>query len=90
MKAVRFGPHAVKKFDDLRRYNVSVTREQVEEAVRQPDHREAGKKDRMVATRGFTEHLVLRVIYRETQEAFEIVTFYPGRRSRYENPLRQG
>ena len=60
MKAVRFGPHAVKKFDDLRRYNVSVTREQVEEAVRRPDLREAGKKGRMVATRGFTERLVLR------------------------------
>jgi len=67
-----------------------VTPEQVEEAVRQPDHREAGKKGRMIATRGFTEHLVLRVIYRETGEAFEIVTFYPGRRSRYENPVRQG
>lgn len=90
MKAVRFGPHAIKKFDALRRYNVSVTREQVEEAVCQPDHREAGKKGRMIATRGFTEHLVLRVIYRETGEAFEIVTFYPGRRSRYENPIRQG
>lgn len=88
MKAVRFGPHAVKKFDDLERYNVSVTRDQVEEAVRQPDHCEVGKKGRMIATRGFTEHLVLRVIYRETDEAFEIVTFYPGRRSRYENPVR--
>ena len=34
MKPVRFGPHAVKKFDDLRQYNVVVTREQVEDAVR--------------------------------------------------------
>jgi hypothetical protein len=90
VKAVRFGPHAVKKFNDLGRYNVTVTREQVEEAVSKPDYREAGKKGRMIATRGFTEHLVLRVIYRETDEAFEIVTFYPGRRSRYEDPVRQG
>lgn len=44
----------------------------------------------MIATRAFAEYLVLRVIYRETNEAFEIATFYPGRRSRYENPLRQG
>ena len=80
MKAVRFGPHAVKKFNDLGRYNVTVTREQVEEAVSKPDYREASKKGRMIATRGFTEH----------HEAFEIVTFYPGRRSRYEDPVRQG
>ena len=89
VKAVRFGPHAVKKFEDLRRYNVIITREQVEETVCHPDRREAGKKGRMVATRGFTEHLVLRVIYREVEDAFEIVTFYPGHRSRYEDPLRQ-
>jgi hypothetical protein len=90
VKPVRFAPHALKKFDDLRRYNVRVTREQVEEAVQQPERREAGQKGRMVATRGLSAHLVLRVIYRETQEAFEIATFYPGRRSRYENPVRQG
>jgi hypothetical protein len=62
----------------------------VEEVVSKPDQREAGKKGRMIATRGFTEHLLLRVIYRETDEALEIVTFYPGRRSRYEDPVRQG
>ena len=90
VKPVRFGSHAVKKFDELRRYKVFVTREQVEQTVRQPDRVEDGKKGRQVATGRFTEHLVLRVIYRETEDAFEIVTFYPGRRSRYEDPIRQG
>ena len=90
MKPIRFGPHALAKFDDLRRYNVVVTREQIEDAVQHADRREIGKKGRMVATRRFTEHLVLRVIYRDAEDALEIVTFYPARRSRYENPLRQG
>ena len=75
VKAVRFGPHAVTKFEDLRRYHLMVTREQVEQTVLYPECREIGQKGRLVATRGFTAHLVLRVIYRKTEEAFEIVTF---------------
>jgi hypothetical protein len=90
VKPVRFGPHALKKFDDLARYNFIVTREQVEGTVRQPDRVEPGRKGRQVATRGLNERLMLRVVYRETDDAYEIVTFYPGRRSRYENPVRQG
>jgi hypothetical protein len=58
MKPVRFGPHAVQKFDDLRKYNVTVTRQQVEDAVRSPDRVEPGSKGRFVATRGFSERLV--------------------------------
>lgn len=88
MKPVRFGPHAVGKFDDLRQYDVIVTREQVEAAVRSPDRVESGSKGRLVATRGFTDRLVLRVVYRDVPDAFEIVTFYPARRSRYETPIR--
>lgn len=90
MKEVRFGPHALQKFDDLRQYNVLVNRAQIEEVLRQPLRVESGPKGRMVATGPFTEHLVLRVVYRETHDAFEVVTFYPGRRSRYEAPVRQG
>jgi len=90
VKAVRFGPHALRKFEDLRQYNVTVTREQVEQVLRCPDSVEPGRKGRMVATGGFSEHLVLRVVHRETDDALEIVTFYPGRRSRYEAPIRQG
>ena len=88
MKAIRFGEHALRKFDDLRRYKVFVTPEQVEGVVRQPDRIEPGEKGRQIATARFTEHLVLRVVYRETEDAFEVVTFYPGRRSRYETTVR--
>ena len=77
-----------KPFDDLRRYKVFVTPEQVEGVVRQPDRIEPGEKGRQIATGRFTEHLVLRVVYRETDDAFEVVTFYPGRRSRYGTTVR--
>jgi hypothetical protein len=39
---------------------------------------------RKVAQRAITERHVLRVIYDEGPEEIRIVTFYPGRRSRYE------
>lgn len=88
MKAIRFGEHAFRKFDDLRRYKVFVTPEQVEDVVRQPDRIEPGEKGRRIATGRFSEHRVLRVVYRETDDAFEVVTFYPGRRSRYGTTVR--
>jgi hypothetical protein len=68
----------------------SVTHEQVEETVRHPDRVDVGRKGRQVATRSLTERLVLRVVYREAEDAFEVVTFYPARRSRYETAVRQG
>ncbi|MFN8628259.1 MAG: hypothetical protein U0587_20085 [Candidatus Binatia bacterium] len=50
VKAVRFGPHADKKFDDLGRYNMFVTRERAGATVRHPDRPEMGQKGQMVAT----------------------------------------
>jgi hypothetical protein len=57
----------------------------VRETVKKPEKVEEGYKDRKVAQRGITERHVLRVIYEEGPEVIRIVTFYPGRRSRYED-----
>jgi hypothetical protein len=46
VKPVRLGEHALRKFDDLLRYKVFVTREQVEGVVRRPDRIEPGGKGR--------------------------------------------
>jgi hypothetical protein len=77
VKAIRFGEHALRKFDDLRRYKVFVTPEQVEAVVRQPGRIEPGEKGRQIATGRFTEHRVLRVVYRETDDAFEVGNLLP-------------
>jgi hypothetical protein len=50
----------------------------------EPAKVEGGYKGRKVAQRAITERHVLRVIYEEEQEEIRVVTFYPGRRSRYE------
>ena len=38
----------------------------------------------MVAQRGITETHVLRVVYEESEDELVVVTFYPGRKDRYE------
>jgi hypothetical protein len=42
---------------------------------------------RMIAQRRINERHVLRVIYRQEGEDLVVITFYPGRRERYEAEL---
>ena len=41
----------------------------------------------MIAQKRITERHVLRVIYRQEGENQVVITFYPGRRERYEAKL---
>ena len=83
-KGIVYGDHAKEKFSILRRHGFVVSRLQVRETVQKPEKTEAGYSGRKVAQRRITERHVLRVIYEEGPEEIRIVTFYPGRRSRYE------
>lgn len=83
-KKIVYGDHAKEKFGILRRHGFVVSKRQVRETVQKPEKVEEGYKGRKVAQRGITERHVLRVIYEEGPEEVGVVTFYPGRRSRYE------
>src|SRR4030095_11389221 len=48
---------------------------------------EEGFRGRKVAQRRISEKHVLRVVYDEGQREIRVVTFYPGRRSRYESSI---
>ena len=61
-----------------------VTRDDVERVVRSPETLRVGVHGRMVAQRGITETHVLRVVYEESEDELVVVTFYPGRKDRYE------
>jgi hypothetical protein len=80
-----YGDHAKDKFALLRRHGFVVSRKQVTEIVQKPEKIEAGYKGRKVAQRSVSERHVLRVVYEDEPEEIKIVTFYPGRKSRYEN-----
>jgi len=84
-KKIVYGDHAQEKFALLRRHGFMVSRRQVRETVQKPEKVEAGYRGRKVAQRGITERHVLRVVYEEGPEDIRVVTFYPGRRSRYES-----
>ena len=84
-KKVVYGDHAGEKFALLRRHGFVVSRKQVTETVRWPEKVEDGYKGRKVAQRSITERHVLRVVYEDGPEEMRIVTFYPGRKSRYED-----
>jgi len=86
-RRIVYGLHAREKFEILKRHGVVVSKKQVRETLREPDMVEEGFRGRKVAQRRITQRHVLRVIYEETPTEIMVVTFYPGRRSRYESSI---
>ena len=86
-KKIVYGTHAEEKFEILRRHGFVVSKKQVRETLRKPDKIEEGFRGRKIAQRNISETHVLRVVYVEGQKEIGVVTFYPGRRSRYESSV---
>jgi len=84
MNCVDYTRHARGKFEVLKRYGFEVTSDLVEETVLSPEKVIPQPGGRFIAQKGITERHVLRVVYREEGETRVIITFYPGRRERYE------
>ena len=72
------------KFDYFRRQGLLIDQAQVLEAIGTPDMVMDGYGGRKIAQVGLDADRVLRVVYEENEGERIIVTFYPGRRSRYE------
>ena len=83
IKLLRFTNHAEQKFTDLAEVGFSVTKEQVENTVRHPDHIDRTANP-PIAQKAIDEDHVLRVVFVEEADEIRVVTFYPGRRTRYE------
>jgi len=84
MNSIRYTHHARDKFEVLRRHGFEVTPGQVEDTVLNPQDVIPQRGDRYIAQKGITEQHVLRVVYRQEGETRVVITFYPGRRERYE------
>ena len=82
---LRFTVHARDKFFTLERHNFRVTEEVVIEAVSKPERLEQSRNDRFIAEKTLDEGHLIRVIYEIRGEEIVIITFYPARRSRYED-----
>ena len=84
MSKVAFTRHAIVKFDILKRHGFEVSHAQVEETLLDPEKVISEKGNKFIAQKTITDRHVLRVVYRMEREAMIVITFYPGRRDRYE------
>lgn len=85
--AIRYTQHARYKFDVLERHGFPVTEQQVADVLMRPDRVVSQPGNRYIAQKCVTEDHVLRVIYRQEGEDLVVITFYPGRRERYEGKI---
>lgn len=76
--------HAEDKLELLKTRGFPLTKDQVLDCVINPDNIQEGYKGRMVYQKGFDVDHVLRVICVQSDKTIRVVTFYPGRRKRYE------
>jgi len=81
--AIRFTHHALGKIDLLARHGFKVSLDEVVETVEKPDFIEE-ESEPYIAQRRVDERHVLRVVFRREGDDIVIITFYPGRRERYE------
>jgi hypothetical protein len=81
---IRYTRHAQEKFATLERHGFPITAEQVQSAVTSPD-RLIPQGGRLIAQSRISDTHVLRVVYREEGDERVVITFYPGRRARYED-----
>ena len=85
--AIRYTRHARYKFEVLERHGFSVTEQQVTDTLTTPDAVIAQSGDRYIAQKRITERHALRIVYRREGEDMVVITFYPGRRERYEGEV---
>ena len=84
MKEIIFSSHAENKFAMLRNHGFDVSKDTILLALESPDKVECGYKNRKIAQKVIDESHVIRVVFEETGEMLRVITFYPGRRVRYE------
>ena len=85
MIEIDYTKHAIDKFDILSKHRFVITPEQVKETIANPDILLLQSGGRYIAQREISEDHVLRVIYRKEGIRHIVITFYPGRRDRYED-----
>jgi len=86
---VRYTGHARGKFELLARYGVRISPAMVEDTIRNPDATmpDSSGGERTIAQRRISDRHVLRVVFRREDNVAVVITFYPGRRSRYETAV---
>ncbi len=84
MHSVVFSEHAHLKLDILKSHGILLNVEIIQDTVINPEKIEKGYQGRLIAQKSLDTRHVLRVVYEKHGQEIIIITFYPGRRERYD------
>ncbi|MBM3254605.1 MAG: DUF4258 domain-containing protein, partial [Candidatus Omnitrophica bacterium] len=65
---IEFSMHSLLKIEILKSHGIDVSKEKVEDIIRNPDRIDVGYKERLIAQKGFDDTRVLRVAYESKPE----------------------
>ena len=82
---IRFTKHALEKFIVLQRHGVAIPRNKVLRTVLAPDTIDYRRIPLLIAQSNLDSTHVLRVVFKDEGTTRIVITFYPGRKSQYEN-----
>ena len=87
IKNIVFSQHAEMKFEILEEHGFPVDKNLVISTMEKPQEIDRGYKGRKIAQKIIDERHVLRVVYEDLPDRLRVITFYPGRRERYEGKV---
>lgn len=84
MKIVFSGHAILDKFPDLAKHNFHLTKNDVTQVVKNPDHIDkVSDYPKIIASREFDKTHILRVVYKLEDDIIKVITFYPAAKGRY-------
>lgn len=87
LKNIVFSEHARDKFSILEQHGFIVSEAEVIAAILSSDKILPGYGGRNIAQKATDEKHVIRVVFENFPDMIKIITFYPGRRKRYEDEV---
>ena len=75
--------HAKEKFDILGKQSFLITKQQVENTIKNYEYLEKEKFPVLIAQKSLDKEYVLRVVFKEEFRVLKIITFYPARKQKY-------
>jgi len=84
---ILYTEHADFKFRVLKQHGFSISKEQIEHIIKEPEKVTLGRRGRLVARKPVSQTHLIRVVYEQQEDEIRIITFYPARRERYEDQI---
>lgn len=80
---IYFTKHSEDKFEILKEHDFELSKETIIETLNNPDLIDRSRLPLLIAQKRINNNHVLRVVYKEENNAKIVITFYPGRIKQY-------